>query len=155
MSNLKIEETDEKINFEQIEEKFEKKEKTRQELFAEQLRLREESKRRQKENAEQAKALEVVKSEERNILFKEQQKQLQLVMTIKAKPDPAQETISLKAESDDDIIIDEEMTNKNVCIGMVNTDIVVEKSPLILIRDEQFEIVSLESEGKLSDNYCK
>ncbi|KAI9339258.1 SNF2 family N-terminal domain-containing protein [Pilaira anomala] len=46
------------------------------------------------------------------------------------------------------------MTNKNVCIGMVKTDIVVEKSPLILIRDEQYEIVSLESEGKLNtDNY--
>lgn len=39
---------------------------------------------------------------------------------------------------------------------MVKTDIVVEKSPLILIRDEQYEIVSLESEGKLNtDNYCK
>jgi hypothetical protein len=56
----------------------------------------------------------------------------------------------------DELIIDEEMTNRNVCIGMINTDIVVEKPPLILTRDDQFEIVTLESEGRLNnDNYCK
>lgn len=43
-----------------------------------------------------------------------------------------------------------------ICIGMINTDIVVEKPPLMLIRDEQYEIVTLESEGKLNtENYCK
>lgn len=105
------------------------KSKTRHELFMDQLRIREEYKKHQRENALRAKEVEKVKIE-----VKIEQKE--------------------KEVSDDDIIIDEEMTNKNVCIGMVKTDIVVEKSPLILIRDEQYEIVSLESEGKLNtENY--
>lgn len=137
MSKLKIEE-------EKPIEEGQLKEKTRQELYAEQLRLRDESRRRQKASVEQARQLELVKSEEKSRLSKQQGNE--------ESPKPKS---AVKVESDDDIMIDEEMTNRNVCIGMVNTDIVVEKSPLILIRDEQFEIVSLESEGKLSDNYCK
>ncbi|KAI8057558.1 SNF2 family N-terminal domain-containing protein [Gilbertella persicaria] len=43
---------------------------------------------------------------------------------------------------------------RNVCIGMISTDIVVEKHPLILIRDHNFEIVTMESEGRLNNqNY--
>ncbi|KAI8367781.1 SNF2 family N-terminal domain-containing protein [Blakeslea trispora] len=43
---------------------------------------------------------------------------------------------------------------QNVCIGMICTDIVVEKQPLMLIRDYNFEIVTMESEGKLqTQNY--
>lgn len=64
-----------------------------------------------------------------------------------------QETIVI---DDDEVIIDEEKTNSNICIGMIITDIVVEKPPLVLPKDDQYEIISLESEGKLNtDNYCK
>lgn len=57
---------------------------------------------------------------------------------------------------DDEVMVDEEKTNRNICIGMVITDIVVEKPPLVLPKDDQYEIVSLESEGKLNtENYCK
>jgi hypothetical protein len=61
-----------------------------------------------------------------------------------------------KPTSDDELMIDEEMTNRNVCIGMINTEIVINKLPLMLTRDDQFEIVTLESEGRVKDNnYCK
>lgn len=64
-----------------------------------------------------------------------------------------QETIVI---DDDEVVIDEEKTNSNICIGMIITDIVVEKPPLVLPKDDQYEIISLESEGKLNtDNYCK
>lgn len=57
---------------------------------------------------------------------------------------------------DDEVMVDEEKTNKNICIGMIITDIVVEKPPLVLPKDDQYEIISLESEGKLNtENYCK
>lgn len=57
---------------------------------------------------------------------------------------------------DDEVMVDEEKTSKNVCIGMIITDIVVEKPPLVLPKDDQYEIISLESEGKLNtENYCK
>ncbi|KAG2231625.1 hypothetical protein INT48_006381, partial [Thamnidium elegans] len=196
-------------------------EKSRHDLFLEQLRLREEYKRRQKQAIEQEKRLAQVQYEEKKRLFiEEQQKKAELKkrgvmqqhienqqqnqqqqaepsiqqqveqkqpfiqqqqqqqqqqpqaehqplmqqqqaehqpLTQQRQPEQLQQPQqqqSEKVDSDDDIIIDEEMTNKNVCIGMVKTDIVVEKSPLILIRDEQYEIVSLESEGKLNtDNY--
>ncbi|KAI7897119.1 SNF2 family N-terminal domain-containing protein [Mucor mucedo] len=153
LGNLKIEEDKPKI--EQVQQQGELKEKTRQELYAEQLRLREESKRRQKATAEQARQLEIVKAEEKVVLLRQQKLEEMGVKPdpdVKPQPSPNPKP-AVKVESDDDIIIDEEMTNKNICIGMVNTDIVVEKAPLNLIRDEQFEIVSLESEGKLSDNY--
>lgn len=199
-------------------------EKSRHEIFLEQLRLREEHKRRQKQARDQEKLLAQVHYEEKKRLYiedqqkkielkkkeamqhhieKEKQKQqrhaeqqqpivqqkqveqqpiVQQQQQVEHRPIVQQQQQvehqplvqqqqqvehqqqqaehqpqqTEKVDSDDDIIIDEEMTNKNVCIGMVKTDIVVEKSPLILIRDEQYEIVSLESEGKLNtDNYCK
>ncbi|KAI7859774.1 P-loop containing nucleoside triphosphate hydrolase protein [Circinella umbellata] len=64
---------------------------------------------------------------------------------IKTTPSPQQQ--QLAGEDDDDLIVDEEMTNKNVCIGMIKTDIVTVR-PLDLIKDEQFEPIRLESEGK-------
>lgn len=141
MSNLKLEEKEPEL-----------KEKTRQELYVDQIRLREEQKKRQQETFEQERHLQLLQDEKRNNSIKE--RQMRIDSATKKEPVPPAATAVVK-DDDDDIIIDEEMTNKNICIGMVNTDIVVEKSPLILIRDEQFEIVSLESEGKLSDNYCK
>lgn len=57
--------------------------------------------------------------------------------------------------SDDDLMIDEEMTNKDVCIGMIQTDIVTLKV-LNLAKGEQYEPVHLESEGKRDQqNYCE
>ncbi|KAI8376541.1 SNF2 family N-terminal domain-containing protein [Radiomyces spectabilis] len=50
-------------------------------------------------------------------------------------------------DDDDELIIDEEMTNRNVCIGMMKTDIVTLKT-LDFPKDEQYEPVRLESEGK-------
>ncbi|KAI8367934.1 SNF2 family N-terminal domain-containing protein [Choanephora cucurbitarum] len=44
-------------------------------------------------------------------------------------------------------------SSQNVCIGMISTDIVVEKQPLMLIRDYNFEIVTMESEGKLNTQH--
>ncbi|KAF7730072.1 hypothetical protein EC973_003018 [Apophysomyces ossiformis] len=56
-------------------------------------------------------------------------------------------------EEDSEVIIDEEMTNRNVCIGMMKTDIVTLKA-LDLIKDEQYEPIRLESEGKRdAENY--
>ncbi|KAI9255699.1 SNF2 family N-terminal domain-containing protein [Phascolomyces articulosus] len=52
-----------------------------------------------------------------------------------------------KDHEDDDLILDEEMTNKNVCVGMIKTDIVTMRV-LDLIKDEQFEPIHLESEGR-------
>lgn len=148
------------------------KEKSR---YEEQLRLREEYKRRQREALVQAKELEKVKREQKQMLLREQeearlkaqqQQQVQPQQPQQVQPQQPQQLPShqqqpqhkegkVKGESDDDdLMVDEEMTNKNVCMGMVKTDIVVEKSPLILIRDDQYEIVSLESEGKLNtENY--
>lgn len=140
-----------------------KREKTRHELLMDQHRLREEYKKRQQETLLQAQALERIKVEERKRLAEEQHAALKrkLELERQAQEQQAQQQAQLsqttvKPESDDEIMVDEEMTNRNVCIGMVKTDIVVEKSPLILIRDDQYEIVSLESEGKLNtDNYCR
>lgn len=180
------------------------KEKSR---YEEQIRLREEYKRRQREAMVQAKELERVKLEQKQMLLREhekarlaqqqqlvqpqqpqqqvQPKQPQQVQTQQPQQrqqvqpqqrqqvqpqqrqqvqpqqlpphqqQPQHKEGKVKGESDDDdLMVDEEMTNKNVCMGMVKTDIVVEKSPLILIRDDQYEIVSLESEGKLNtENY--
>ncbi|KAG0178617.1 hypothetical protein DFQ28_004123 [Apophysomyces sp. BC1034] len=58
-------------------------------------------------------------------------------------------------DEDSEVIIDEEMTNRNICIGMMKTDIVTLKA-LDLIKDEQFEPIRLESEGKRdAENYCE
>lgn len=68
---------------------------------------------------------------------------------------PPEPDIEKQIEEDDDVIIDEEMTNRNVCIGMMKSDIVTLKS-LDLIKDEQYEPVHLQSEGKRdSENYCE
>lgn len=135
--------------------------KSRHEIYLDQLRLREEYKRRQREVlAQQAQEFERIKTESSNkkTLIDDQQVAAAMMrqrMELNRQQQQQQQQI-MKKKDDDDIMVDEEMTNRNICIGMVTTDIVPEKSPLILIRDDQYEIVSLESEGKLNtDNYCK
>ncbi|GAA5796627.1 hypothetical protein HPULCUR_002000 [Helicostylum pulchrum] len=128
-----------------------------QPLFQQQKQVDQQQQQQQVDHQQQQ---PIVQQQQQSNLQQQQQQQQQQVeqrqpfiqqSNIQAEHQPQQ---TEKVDSDDDIIIDEEMTNKNVCIGMVKTDIVVEKCPLILIRDEQYEIVSLESEGKLNtDNY--
>ncbi|KAI8149543.1 SNF2 family N-terminal domain-containing protein [Fennellomyces sp. T-0311] len=55
-------------------------------------------------------------------------------------------------DDDDDLIVDEEMTNKNVCVGMIKTDIVTART-LDLVKDEQFEPIRLEYQGVRESNY--
>jgi hypothetical protein len=166
-----------------ITEESSSKEKTRHELYMEQLRLRDEYKKRNQDKLLQAQAFNTLKQQQqlkldgqlksRTIVPPAQQQLISRTITpprqqlldvqqkkaVQEIPLPQQQVMQStteKGESDDEVMVDEEMTNRNICIGMVNTDIVVEKSPLILIRDDQYEIVSLESEGKLNtDNYCK
>ncbi|KAI9472360.1 MAG: SNF2 family N-terminal domain-containing protein [Benjaminiella poitrasii] len=44
------------------------------------------------------------------------------------------------------------LMTRHICIGMIMTDIVVEKPPLVLVQDEQHEPVTVEYEGKLHSN---
>ncbi|KAL0081415.1 SNF2 family N-terminal domain-containing protein [Phycomyces blakesleeanus] len=56
-------------------------------------------------------------------------------------------------ERDDDVYIDEDMTNKDVCIGMLRTDIVTSDN-ISLVKDEQFEPVRMVFQGiKNATNY--
>ncbi|KAG0945108.1 hypothetical protein G6F57_003561 [Rhizopus arrhizus] len=47
-----------------------------------------------------------------------------------------------KKTEDEDVMIDEEMTNRNLCIGMIKTEIVT-LGPLNLIKDDRFELVHI------------
>lgn len=59
-----------------------------------------------------------------------------------------------ESSSDADVIVDEEMTNKNICFGMLQTEIVTIRS-LNLVKDEQYEPVTVTSEGRRDNvNYC-
>ncbi|CEP07015.1 hypothetical protein [Parasitella parasitica] len=78
------------------------------------------------------------------------------------KPQPPssasiKETIVIEDDDDKEQVeqgATKEQISQNICIGMIITDIVVEKPPLILPKDDNYEIVSLESEGKLNtENY--
>ena len=130
---------------------IEDKEKTRYEVFMDQLRIREQYKKKQREAELQEKEMLKVRIAEENRLALEAKEKQRLKLEAEEKAIKA-----MDEHDDDELMVDEEMTNKNVCIGMVKTDIVVEKSPLMLIRDDQYEIVTLESEGKLNtNNYCK
>ncbi|KAI9013963.1 SNF2 family N-terminal domain-containing protein [Phycomyces nitens] len=55
-------------------------------------------------------------------------------------------------ERDDDVYIDEDMTNRNICLGMIRTDIVTDKD-LSLIKDELFESVRMSYQGKTEEKY--
>jgi hypothetical protein len=61
---------------------------------------------------------------------------------------------SLSIVDDDDLIVDEEMTNRNICLGMIRTDIVAIKT-IELVKDEGFEAIQVLNEGRRdkSENY--
>lgn len=61
---------------------------------------------------------------------------------------------SSATEDDDDLIVDEEMTNRNVCLGMIKTDIVAIKT-IELPKDEGYEAIQVLNEGRRdkSNNY--
>jgi hypothetical protein len=54
---------------------------------------------------------------------------------------------SRTSPDDDDVILDEEMTNRNICLGMVKTDIVAIKS-IELVKDEGYEAIQVLNEGR-------
>ncbi|RUS14114.1 hypothetical protein BC937DRAFT_94328, partial [Endogone sp. FLAS-F59071] len=57
-------------------------------------------------------------------------------------------------EEDDDVIIDEVMTNKNVCFGMIKSEIIIFKAPRFVV-DEGYEPVKVVNEGRRENHWCE
>ncbi|KAG1502852.1 hypothetical protein G6F46_002260 [Rhizopus delemar] len=143
-------EREEKLKREIEEEKRRMEERRREEeerKRREEERRREEEKQREIELKYQSLQQKLKQQEREQRIKEEREREERMRKEEKEQQQQQQQT----TEKDQDVMIDEEMTNRNLCIGMIKTEIVT-LGPLNLIKDDRFELVHIIPEGRRHNN---